>query len=580
MEISIKNFRLFEKQTNFKIKPLTILIGPNNSGKSSFTKFLMLLKNGYERLSFNKEGEHNLSSFDKELNRESETDELQLNFSISDNMFFSEKVEVSLTYYDGGVLKKGTILNGLISFQVSEDYSKIIEKDILNTFIFYDINFKTQDIIEFIKSNMMGVLLEKNKIWKFDFLNYPEVRSEKQKAENYYKKTEDFFSNHKIFELYETLCLSELYHELCEINAPYFFYDVYIDGKLDLKNQNLDNIQTIDLKDGLVFVKGRLNLDSKWFSEHFDPSDIENMLKRALDDKFDGIIESNNIEIKPSKLYDLLFNPILPIITDDDTTGASFIDAVAVNDRIFNNVFSDLIKISKNTYIPAKRGAQERYYKKSDFAFDVLKTYNENKNQIEDSLDEIFNGNEVVNFRKSVLDIFKIEGKLIIKEWENLQAVYIKKGNIEENLADLGLGFSQLIPLILFFHNLNSFDNQSTLIIEEPEANLHPSLQSKLADFFVLIINTFPNVNLVIETHSEYMVRKLQYLIARKELNQNDCVINYFNTSKKESIREPLVKHIEILDNGMLSDYFGPGFYDETTVLQVELMNLIKQQLN
>ncbi len=571
MEISIKNFRLFKEQTKFVIKPLTILVGTNNSGKSSFTKFLMLLKNGYQSLSFNTKGEHYLSSYDKELNRESETDELQLNFSISDDMFFSEQIEGSLTYYEGGVLKKGTILNGLISFQLSEDYYK----GVVNPHRYYDINFDTQELIEFIKSNLMGVLLEKNKIYKANLFNYDEVKLLKQNAENHYQKNSGFFDNQS-YEFYEILCLSEIYHELDEINTPYFFYDVYLNEKLDSENQNLNNIQTQNITSSFDFDWGGWHLDSTLFSRHFDPSEIANQLKKALDDKFDGIIESNKIEIKPSKLYELLFNPRLPITQEDHSIGR-----VSINALIFNNVFSDLIKISKNTYIPAKRGAQQRYHIKSDFAFDVLKTYNKMKNQKEDLSDEFFfDDDEVVNFRKSVLNIFNIEGELIIKEWENLQAVYIKKDNNEENLADLGLGFSQLIPLILFFHNLTIFNSQITLIIEEPEANLHPALQSKLADFFVLVIKTFPELNLIIETHSEYMIRKLQYLIAKKKLNQNDCVINYFNSSKNELNQEPKVKQIEILEGGMLSDHFGPGFYDEIAGLQIELLNLIKQQLN
>lgn len=61
-KIGIKNFRVFKDYAEFEIRPITILTGPNNSGKSSFTKLLLLLKNGIEELDFF-EGEHNLISY-------------------------------------------------------------------------------------------------------------------------------------------------------------------------------------------------------------------------------------------------------------------------------------------------------------------------------------------------------------------------------------------------------------------------------------------------------------------------------------------------------------------------------------
>ena len=62
-------------------------------------------------------------------------------------------------------------------------------------------------------------------------------------------------------------------------------------------------------------------------------------------------------------------------------------------------------------------------------------------------------------------------------------------------------------------------------------------------------------------------------------MHSDNCLIHYFN-SKQNSVCEGKVKTIEILDNGMLSDHFGTGFFDEVSLLQIELMNLIKQRLN
>src|SRR5699024_5642001 len=151
----------------------------------------------------------------------------------------------------------------------------------------------------------------------------------------------------------------------------------------------------------------------------------------------------------------------------------------------------------------------------------------------------------------------------------------IEQNGRKINLADYGFGYSQLIPIILEVYNLMGQGNSKIcLIIEEPEANLHPALQAKLADILAIIVEYNPKWKLVIETHSEYLIRKLQYLVAKKELDKKDCIIHYFNSDENVTEHEPKVKPIEINPEGNLTDNFGPGFYDEATRLQFELMKL------
>src|SRR5690606_34480040 len=77
-------------------------------------------------------------------------------------------------------------------------------------------------------------------------------------------------------------------------------------------------------------------------------------------------------------------------------------------------------------------------------------------------------------------------------------------------LSDMGYGVSQLIPIILACYPIYGFDpyfqevyiNQKVIAVEEPETNLHPALQSKLADFFIEASKKF-QIQFVIETHSE-----------------------------------------------------------------------------
>lgn len=73
----------------------------------------------------------------------------------------------------------------------------------------------------------------------------------------------------------------------------------------------------------------------------------------------------------------------------------------------------------------------------------------------------------------------------------------------------------------------------------KPELNLHPALQSKLADLFLEVHQEF-GINFIIETHSEYIIRKSQVLVAEKEFevepNENPFCVYYF---PKEDDQQP-----------------------------------------
>jgi predicted ATPase len=78
------------------------------------------------------------------------------------------------------------------------------------------------------------------------------------------------------------------------------------------------------------------------------------------------------------------------------------------------------------------------------------------------------------------------------------------------------------------------------------------------------------NIHFIVETHSEYLIRKLQVMVADKEysLTSNDVSLNYV---EKDENGESTNRKIEILEDGRLSDSFGTGFYDEADTLAMDL---------
>jgi predicted ATPase len=76
-------------------------------------------------------------------------------------------------------------------------------------------------------------------------------------------------------------------------------------------------------------------------------------------------------------------------------------------------------------------------------------------------------------------------------------------------LADSGFGYSQVLPILV--RGLLA-DQGSTFIVEQPELHLNPSLQVRLAEFFISMVRAGKQV--LIETHSEHIVNAIRVLTA------------------------------------------------------------------
>ena len=97
------------------------------------------------------------------------------------------------------------------------------------------------------------------------------------------------------------------------------------------------------------------------------------------------------------------------------------------------------------------------------------------------------------------------------------------------DLPDVGFGVSQVLPVLV---QAFCAAPGSIIIMEQPEIHLHPSAQSALADVMIDVIHSRENgrdrnIQLIIETHSEHFLRRLQRRIAESDALHED-VSAYF----------------------------------------------------
>lgn len=259
-----------------------------------------------------------------------------------------------------------------------------------------------------------------------------------------------------------------------------------------------------------------------------------------------------------------------------------------VKQFILNSISDSILNMNmklNNNYISSNRFTTNRvnnFIDNSDFT-KLLYKINYNKNKL-----------KIYEFINKWLKEFEIADEFIAvsdSESGNFKA-YLNVNNTKTLLTDYGLGTNQLLPILfsLAIHNtekdamLEDIYINRTVVIEEPEANLHPAMQSKLADLFVEAINTF-NVQIIIETHSEYLIRKIQYLVGsnKSTFSTKDVSIYYFYKPSHPLVinnKVNQIEKIEIDEFGRLTKEFGSGFFDEADRIALDIFLLKQSQSN
>lgn len=555
--MGFKNFRRFQELPLMEFGPITYMVGRNNAGKSTMVKALLLVMDYLQNqlsdsFSFDNKvlEDANIVTFGRARNSQSKSKFIDFSITL-DN--YSIQLSVS------GLDEKT---------KVRVDSFKLIDMALGYNL---DINYRSNQI-RIHKEN----LIENND---------KDLQKEKTRIENELNKLREEKATYKSKASKEALKLSD------QINT--------------LENKRRSFESDSDNEDEFEFdLKYAINYDESDFLEDEDIFPEDDIYPET-----NGAAHTEDLELAHTGIdYDSIFQEKFGI------------QAPKTEDNELKELVS--IFLYQNTI------AYKKYLEQRDKVLDpsglseenrdIIELYNQ-QNEIKSWIDEVVNNiNSVIlyylganpskqsalfslrdrqnplaqaihEFKQSGIEKGHKEWRFV-KDWMDKFEVgedfeiefyageayefYVITGDQKNHLADKGMGSLQAMVLILRVATLirqNSTNRKSiTIILEEPELNLHPALHSKLTEFFHYVYNYY-GIKFLIETHSEYMIRKSQVLVLEEDyfsnqrLNPNPFKVYYFH--KKDGPYEMVYR-----EDGKFKNEFGSGFFDEASNLVFDIL--------
>ena len=544
--ITLNNFRVFGTTAAFDLAPVTVLTGKNNSGKSSLIKSFLVLGDYLDskdqtvlRLDGPSAGKHRITSYGTLMNRYfSSSNNVVLGYTNGDYEFeyeFNEHIDQTKASLSKFTMRANPLKEELVLQRISRARG-VFELSVSQNFI----DFLTADPKE-----------------KTRILNDGQYERELAEA----KKELQFFSDGVERVMNED---GEMEHISGQWAKPGDFPSVNseIIGKrqqLQKRIKELQKMVGVAKTNAGIFFQQEVSLDAEGLSS----LSITDLLQEAL---ASYIRADETRKVKRFKFKDS--NSERRLLLDFRQRVAELM------------VFTPFHLGPNRThqarlFIPqqgnSEIGAVEKAFVEARVSF-----------ELEAGAPAATNADK---FLRNWLKEFGIGQQAIVTPVEDTGytiAVVVDDTIEPVRLADLGFGPGQLLAILMQTATViqimetqaamrgNRHLAPALLLIEEPEANLHPMLQSQLAEMFLQLAKEF-RLLVIIETHSEYLIRKLQLLVADKKSNREDSIIHYLEQGSS--------KQIQILEDGNLSDVFGTGFFDEAGDAAFAL-HLLQQKIN
>lgn len=628
-KIGISNFRKINQSWNVNLLPVTFFIGTNNSGKSTIFKAILLLEdfvksNNHFELDFNGDNsrKHKIDCYSNAINRFNRN-----NFELNLELNYSNKGhDISIVFCPqdivDGAISKGKLATLIIKNQKNEsrliientsgkEYILKLDMDFLNTdmsvgsdqkkleelsLIATLENLIESDEKELIDLKEEGHLLESTLNDLIQLKKHPELDKNSMIRLNKVLRELNISLDRAIEflqmkgiviearpttkitpDIYELL-LDEFETDYMKKSASRKIYDARIEEKIANKELTLSYLgrRNIELNNQIKAGKKKLTELRKSINNEKSKklNKIVLMPEFSLTDFETGFLTIDSIIRKVLPKY---------LMEEQEKFGNSDENIELKRAYDFGSKIIQVLRFSVDHLSP-HRNNQTRLYINNDTSSDINELIKEH------SLSPISKSTNAGKFLKKWMIEFDIGKDFKIKQIEGLatQIEIIYQGQ-KINLADKGFGAGQIFTILLKialsidimsdyvrtvqkgYRSKGIEEFTYLILIEEPEANLHPALQSKLADLFYEAYKEF-GIRFVLETHSEYIVRRSQVLV--KQMTENN--------SDKDTIELPFASRyfdqeigpyeMEYRNDGVFKNDFGEGFFDVASRQSIELL--------
>ncbi|WP_321342649.1 AAA family ATPase [Breoghania sp.] len=291
-------------------------------------------------------------------------------------------------------------------------------------------------------------------------------------------------------------------------------------------------------------------------------SSFSSYISGLLKPYVNGRIRSDNIEYEARRI---LHNPVLNAeILIDRSNNARTVSFKNLYKNLADGRFPDLLhKLNiacamnytlqaigdsgeffrqffvKTTYLGPARARSERYYRFQELEVAEISPDGRNLPMFLASLPQ----GQLRAFSDWVEVLFGFG--VGIQKSEGHISIQLKREDLDVNAADTGYGVSQLLPVLaqIWWASkanigrggvMQSGPALHPITMEQPELHLHPAHQAQLAD---ALLNALPSSDesspispvFVVETHSETLINRLGELIEEKKLSEKDVQIVIFS---------------------------------------------------
>lgn len=237
-------------------------------------------------------------------------------------------------------------------------------------------------------------------------------------------------------------------------------------------------------------------------------------------------------------------------------------------------IINEAFDANKINYVSPLRAYPQRYY-----LLDEANINTSLNTQSGTSLAEILKKKADINAKVNVW-LKKFEINVSVKAFKDIiHNIKIKQNNLILDITDVGFGISQVLPILVqgFMSS-----KRSLTIIEQPEIHLHPKMQADLADLFIDIINESKNDKdkisrtLIIETHSEYILKRLRRRVSEGKVRSQDIAI-YFIEPRTKNKSSAVIKKVKMSSRGEFEwpeDFYITSYEDD-----IEYFKNISQEI-